>query len=85
MMTAGNLSLSGASDIVVAVFEDNNGGGTMSPGSGFTQEALDTTSYSIVEDRVVGPDAGNIPPTAFLPGAGGDGCWVAAAAAFKAL
>jgi hypothetical protein len=71
-------------DVVVAIFQDVNGLGSMTPGTGYTARARDTNFYAMVEDDLPGVGPGNHAVTATLPAGKNDGCWTGAAVAFKA-
>jgi hypothetical protein len=79
-MTAGTLATTN-NTLVVALFNDVNGNGTMVPGSGYTAIARDTPFYSMLEESMGTP--GPIAPDATLPSGISDDCWVATAAAFQ--
>jgi hypothetical protein len=80
-MTAGMLTSLKAGALVVALFNDDNGSGTMLAGSGFQAEGTDTGFYTMVEDGRAS-SAGDLSPTAQLPVGVADACWAAAAVAF---
>jgi hypothetical protein len=82
-ITAGTLTTTGASDVIIGLFADSNGGGAIVPQAPLTGEALDTGFYSMVEDDLVA-SAGPHEVTATLPAGVTDSCWSATAAAFKA-
>ncbi len=69
-------------DLLVAVFNDTLGSGSMTPGSGWTAEGRDLGFYTLVEDRVEAP--GTYTPDGTLPSGKSDACWAGAAAAFAA-
>jgi hypothetical protein len=79
----GNLTTSGCRDLVVAVFADSWGTGTMTPGSGWISRGTDFNFYSLVVDNLPG-GTGTFDPNAGLAGANSDAAWSATAAAFKA-
>lgn len=68
--------------VLVAVFHDSLDTGMMVPGSGFTELAIDSGAYALVEHAMVG--SGTHEATATLPSGKSDRCWAAAAAAFAA-
>lgn len=80
-MTAGPLSTSPL-DLVVAMFANSNGAGTILPDPGWTERGIDPLFYSIVVDNLPGTAEREVTPTAKLPVGVSDACWVATAAAF---
>jgi hypothetical protein len=84
-MDTGPFSTSSANELIVALFVDADlqDGETMTAGTGFSKEALDTGFVAMVEDNppYLGP-AGTQNATATL--ATGDMAWMSAAAAFRA-
>ncbi len=89
--SSGNLTTTGASDLVVALFADVTQYGTMTAGSGFVARQVDTGFVALIEDNLPAGAApgmhaagAQLPPEAADGGVNnGDGCWVALAAAFK--
>ncbi len=90
-LSSGNLSTTGATDLIVALFADVTQYGTMTTGSGFTARQVDTGFVALIEDDLptgAAPGAhaagASLPPLAAEGGPnGGDECWVALSAAFK--
>ena len=82
--TVPNLTTTGARDVIIALFADCNGSGTMSPGMGFTARSRDTTFFAIVEDNLPGVGPGTYPVTATLPVGKNDNCWAGTAIALRA-
>jgi len=80
---AGNLTTTGCRDLVVGLFADTWGAGTMTAGSGWIIRGTDVNFYSMVVDNVPG-GAGTFDPKASLAGSNSDPAWAATAAAFKA-
>ena len=80
-MSTGNFTTT-STDLVLALFIDTLGTGTMTPGSGWTARAHDANFYAVIEDNAPGVAAGVLDPSAQLPIAVSDACWVAAAVAF---
>jgi hypothetical protein len=74
------LTLTGPQDLVVAVFTDTAGGGSMNPGAGLSVRGSNPSLYSMVEDNL----PGSFVATASLPGGATDNCWSVAVAAFHA-
>ena len=70
-----------ATTTIVAFFGDTIGNGAMGGGPGYTVEARDLGFPNMIED-LAGP-AGTYTPTATLPGASSDACWVASAVALR--
>jgi hypothetical protein len=90
MISGGTLVTTGNLDVVVALFHDENGSGTIVPASpGLTAESVDTTAYSIIADIPGGLGPSSYPIRATLPvdgsGPRSDNCWNATAAAFRAM
>jgi hypothetical protein len=83
-MSPGDMTTTGAVDLIVAMFGDLNGAGQMTAGSGYTARGTDTGFFSLVQDNAPGVAPGTHNPGAFLPGGTSDDCWNSAAAAFKA-
>jgi len=87
-MSAGQLTTTGTSDLVVALFVEATTSGVITPGPGFATAANDSTFYSMFEDNlrqgyaVMGP--GTVVPTATEPSNTPSACWAATAAAFQA-
>ncbi|HWX55325.1 MAG TPA: galactose oxidase-like domain-containing protein [Verrucomicrobiae bacterium] len=79
----GNLTTSGSRDLVVGLFADTWGSGTMTPASGWISRGTDPNFYSLVVDNLPG-GTGTFDPTASLPGSNSDAAWSATAVAFKA-
>lgn len=69
-------------DVIVALFNDPLGVGTMGGGSGYTVLGRDLGFYTMVEDQIV--PAGTYTPDGTLPPARNDACWAGTAAAFRA-
>jgi hypothetical protein len=82
-LDTGNLTTTGCRDLVVGLFADTWGSGTMTPGSGWISRGADTNFYSTVVDNVPG-GTGTFDPKASLAGSNSDSAWAATAAAFKA-
>lgn len=70
-----------ATDAIVALFVDTISFGSDSPGSGYTEEALDSGFPNILEDKLAPP--GTYTPTASMPSTISNDCWVATVAAFR--
>ena len=69
--------------LIVVMFHDSVGNGTMIQGPGYEILAMDTTAYALTETAVLGP--GNHDVNATLPAGTSDACWAATAAAFPVL
>jgi hypothetical protein len=82
MVSSGPLPTTAPLDLVVGLFGDLNGTGTIKPGSGYTARANDVTFYTMVEDDLPGTAQGMSDPSATVVNA--DKCWIAIAASFKA-
>jgi hypothetical protein len=90
-MSAGPMQTSAPLDLIVALFSDTCAPSPclMTPATGFTAAMVDTGFGTMVEDDApLGVGHGSYTPTATLPANAGpngaNGCWAAAAAAFKA-
>lgn len=79
----GNLTTSGCRDLVVGLFADTWGSGTMTPGSGWISRGTDPNFYSLVVDNLPG-GTGTFDPKSSLAGSNSDAAWSSAAVAFKA-
>ena len=79
----GNMGTTGCRDLVVGLFADTWGTGTMTPGSGWISRGTDPNFYSMVVDNVPG-GTGTLDPKANLAGSNSDSAWAATAASFKA-
>ena len=71
--------------MTVALFVDTLGSGTMTPGAGWNERAIELPFYSLVEDNAPGKPPGPLEPNASLPVGRVDDCWVGTAAAFTSL
>jgi hypothetical protein len=78
----GNLTTSGSRDLIVGLFADSWGSGTMTPAPGWLSRGTDPVFYSLVVDNLPG-GTGTFDPTVSLPGTNADAAWSATAAAFK--
>jgi hypothetical protein len=83
-MSAPSLTTTGALDVIVALFQDAAGGGTMVPGTGYTARERDVGFYTILEDDLPGVAPGTHAVTATLPSTKNDACWGASAIALVA-
>jgi hypothetical protein len=82
----GNLTTSGSQDLIVGLFADSWGSGTMTPAPGWISRGTDPVFYSLVVDNLPagsGSGTGTFDPAATLPGSNSDAAWSATAAAFK--
>ena len=70
-------------DVLVALFADLNGNGTMTAGSGVVERGIDSGFYALWGDDVPGVAAGSHHLTAMLPTAQSDACWSANVVAFR--
>jgi hypothetical protein len=68
---------------VLAIFADVEGGGMMTPGSGWTARGSDTEFFTLLVDNAPGSAAGTFVPSGGLPG-GASNCWVGAAIGLRA-
>jgi hypothetical protein len=81
-MSTGNMTTTGTTDLVVALFNDTSfGSASITPGAGFNTRAQDTNFISMVEDNGPGVGPGTINPTATLPSP--TQTWAATTASFK--
>jgi hypothetical protein len=71
--------------LVVAFFNDTNGGGMMVPGASWTPRAWDLPFYVMLEDDVPDGASAAVVPDGALPSGHNDNCWVGVAAAFRVL
>lgn len=83
-MSAPSLTTTGSRDLIVSLFHDTNGIGTMTPGTGYTARARDTDFYTLLQDDAPGRGPGVRDVTAALPAGANDACWGALAIALKA-
>lgn len=83
-MAAPSLTTTAARSVIVALFHDTYGGGTMTPGAGFVARARDTGFYTLLQDDAPGVGPGVHPVTAALPVGTSDACWGGMAVALKA-
>ena len=89
-MTAGSLTTTGATDLVVALFADKAQTGSMTVGNGFAAQAFDDGFAAMIEDDLpagaapgtVVPGATEAPPTNDAS-PDGDPCWAAVSVAFR--
>ncbi len=79
----GNMATTGCHDLVVGLFADTWGTGTMTPGTGWISRGTDPNFNSMVVDNVPG-GVGTLDPKANLAGSNSDPAWAATAASFKA-
>jgi len=79
---AAPLTTTGAG-VVIAFFNETQQFGTLTAGSGYSAEALDTNFPNMYEDAFL--PAGTHAPDGALPAGQSDACWVAIAVAFRAL
>jgi len=79
----GNLTTSGSRDLIVGLFADSWGSGTMTPATGWISRGTDPNFYSLVVDNLPG-GTGTFDPKASLAGSNSDAAWSATAVAFKA-
>ena len=70
-------------DVLVALFADLNGIGTMTAGPGVVERGLDSNFYTLYGDDVPGSAAGSHDLTAMLPGTTSDACWTANVVALR--
>jgi hypothetical protein len=70
-------------DVIVALFGDLNGTGTMAAGSGLTRRNADNEFYAMYADDVPGVPPGTYDLSATLPDNGNDNCWTVAALALR--
>lgn len=82
-MDTGNVTTTGCRNLVVGLFADTWGSGTMTPGPGWITRGTDPNFYSMVIDNLPG-GTGTLDPTANLAGSNSDAAWAATAASFKA-
>ena len=68
-------------DLIVAFFNDTIGAGTIGGGSGYVVQARDIGFPNLYEDAVMPP--GTYTPTAVLPNAQTDACWIVSTVAFR--
>jgi hypothetical protein len=80
---SGNVTTTGCRDLVVGLFADTWGGGTMAAGPGWISRGTDANFYSLVVDNGAG-GTGTFDPKASLVGSNSDAAWAATAASFKA-
>jgi hypothetical protein len=80
-MTVGPIAASDPG-LVVAMFHDSVGSGTMGAGTGFSAIARDTTAYSMIEQEIVEP--GSYSADGTLPAGRSDQCWIGVLAALRA-
>lgn len=83
-MSAPNLTTTASRDIIVSLFHDTNGTGTMTPGAGYTARSRDTDFYTLLQDDAPGRGPGVRAVNAALPSSTSDACWGALAIALKA-
>jgi hypothetical protein len=83
-MSPGALTTTRGDELIVALFNDAKGNGTMRPGAGYRARAEDGSAYALVEDNLPSTlAAGRHAPAAYLPMGTSDACWGATAAAFR--
>jgi len=84
VVDTGNLTTSGSQDLIVGLFADSWGSGTMTPAPGWISRGTDPMFYSLVVDNLPGGSGtGTFDPAATLPGSNSDAAWSATAAAFR--
>ncbi|HEY1553203.1 MAG TPA: hypothetical protein VGF94_00140 [Kofleriaceae bacterium] len=70
-------------DVIVGVYADLDGVGTITAGTGLTERGVDTQFYALVGDDVPGVVAGSYDLAAALPAGTDDACWTAAVVALR--
>ena len=83
-MSAPSLTTTASRELVVSLFHDTNGTGTMTPGADYTARSRDTVFYTLLQDDAPGRGPGVRAVTAALPVGTSDACWGAMAIALKA-